>query len=465
MPFGVAQDANLLLRHDDGSARRASAVGRYPGSASHVCDSAHVRAHDADVRINEEQVGRSGRWDVGKRVTSAVRRKSSLSLFDRTVARGARAPAGAAIAVLAAMLLAAWLLVYASGGTKSALPHLFYLPIVVAAVPFGLRGSLATSLAATILCGPAVPLDVSTGAPQTVLGWLLRGTMFVLVGAVASLALVVRERADAQQLSTEVRSAMTPAAQDHRTHGTLLPLVDAVIDNRTFHPVFQPIYSLTDGRLLAVEALTRFDVLPYRTPDLWFAAAANAGRGVELEIAAIEAALAAAHDLPAEVSLSVNASPATLVHPDLLALVRACDGRLLTVEVTEHAVIEDYHLMKERLIEIRGLGVQIAVDDAGAGIASLQHIVQLAPEIIKLDISLTQNVGSSPFRRAMAGALIEFAQRSGAQLVVEGVEDAADLTLWSALGADAVQGFLVGYPGVLPAQASSPLIVAMSAPR
>ncbi|NMM17947.1 MAG: EAL domain-containing protein [Cellulomonas sp.] len=399
---------------------------------------------------------------MGKRVASAVHRRDWTSLFNRAVVRGSRAPAGLVIAVLVAMLVASWALAYTTGGTRSALPHLFYLPIILAALSFGLRGAMATALVATVVSGPAIPLDVATGEPQTDLGWLLRGAMFVLVGAVASLALVMRERAEAQQLSTEVRSAMTPMAPDDHAHGALLPLVDAVIDGGTFHPVFQPVYALAGGRLVAVEALTRFDVLPYRTPDLWFAAAARVGRGVELEIAAIAAAIVAAQDLPAEVSLSVNASPATLAHPGLLDLVRSCDGRQLTVEVTEHAVIEDYHLMKERLVEIRALGVQIAVDDAGAGIASLQHIVQLAPEIIKLDISLTQHAGSSPFRRAMAGALIEFAHRSGAQLIVEGIEDAADLTLWSALGADAVQGYLVGYPAALPALSSSPLIVAMA---
>ena len=402
---------------------------------------------------------------MGKRVASAVHRRDWSSLFNRAVVRGSRAPASLEIAVLVAMLVASWVLVYTTGGTRSALPHLFYLPIILAALSFGLRGAVATALVATVLSGPAIPLDVATGEPQTDLGWLLRGAMFVLVGAVASLALVMRERAEAQQLSTEVRSAMTPMtpmAHDDHAHGALLPLIDAVIDDGTFHPVFQPIYSLTDGTLLAVEALTRFDVLPYRTPDLWFAAAARVGRGVELEVAAIAAAIVAAQDLPAEVSLSVNASPATLAHPGLLDLVRSCDRRQLTVEVTEHAVIEDYHLMKERLLEIRALGVRIAVDDAGAGIASLQHIVQLAPEIIKLDISLTQHAGSSPFRRAMAGALIEFAHRSGAQLIVEGIEDSADLTLWSALGADAVQGYLVGYPAALPALSSSPLIVAMA---
>jgi EAL domain-containing protein (putative c-di-GMP-specific phosphodiesterase class I) len=398
-------------------------------------------------------------------VASAVHRQDSLSLFNRVVVRGSHPPVVVVIAVLAAMLVAVWGLVDATGGTKSSLPHLFYLPVILAALSLGLRGAVLTALVATILAGPAIPLDVSTDQPQTVVGWLLRGAMFVVVGTVASLALVVRDRADAQQLSREVRTAMTPTAHDRHGHGhgeALLPLIDAAIDGGTFHPVFQPIYSLTDGTLLAVEALTRFDVLPYRAPDLWFAAAAHVGRGVELEIAAIAAAIAAAEDLPAEVSLSVNASPATLGHPGLIDLVRACNGRQLTVEVTEHAVIEDYPLMKERLVEMRALGVQIAVDDAGAGIASLQHIVQLAPEIIKLDISLTQHAGSSPFRRAMAGALIEFAHRSGAKLVVEGIEDAADLTLWSALGADAVQGYLVGYPAALPAQASSPLIVAMA---
>ncbi|PVU81469.1 hypothetical protein DDP54_16465 (plasmid) [Cellulomonas sp. WB94] len=395
-------------------------------------------------------------------MASAVHRQDWSALFTRAVVRGARAPMALVIAVLVAMLVAIWLLVYATGGTKVALPHLFYLPIILAALAFGFRGAGVTALVATVLAGPAMPLDVSTGEPQTSLGWLLRGAMFILVGAVASLALVMRERADAQQLSTEIRSAMTPTTHDDHAHGALLPLIDAAIDGGTFHPVFQPIYALADGRLVAVEALTRFDVLPYRTPDLWFAAAAHVGRGVELEIAAIAAAIVAAEDLPADVSLSVNASPATLGHPSLIELVRACDGRQLTVEVTEHAVIEDYHLMKERLVELRVLGVQIAVDDAGAGIASLQHIVQLAPDIIKLDISLTQHAGSSPFRRAMAGALIDFAHHSGAKLVVEGVEDATDLTLWSALGADAVQGYLVGYPAALPALSSSPLIVAMA---
>ena len=126
--------------------------------------------------------------------------------------------------------------------------------------------------------------------------------------------------------------------------------------------------------------------------------------------------------------LSVNASPATLGDPRLLDLIRTTD-RQFVVEITEHAVVEDYHLLQDTVHDLRALGVQIAVDDAGAGISSLRHIVQLAPETIKVDISLTQGVGTSPLRRALARALIEFAQRTGAQLIVEGVEEVSDLTL------------------------------------
>lgn len=145
-------------------------------------------------------------------------------------------------------------------------------------------------------------------------------------------------------------------------------------------------------------------------------------------------------------------------------MVRATE-RQLVVEITEHAVVEDYHLLQHTVHDLRALGVQIAVDDAGAGISSLRHIVQLAPETIKLDISLTQGVGSSPLRRALAGALIEFAQRIGAQLIVEGIEEVSDLTTWTALGADAVQGFLVGRPGALPVAANSALISSLRGTR
>ena len=93
--------------------------------------------------------------------------------------------------------------------------------------------------------------------------------------------------------------------------------------------------------------------------------------------------------------------------------------------------------------------------------SSLRHIVRLAPYITKLDISLTQNLASSPVRRALGEAFIAFVHHMDGMLVVEGIETASDLSAWAALGADAVQGFLVGYPGPLPVERLSPIVTSL----
>ena len=395
-------------------------------------------------------------------LSSPSRVESSAAWLDRAAHRASVVPPWLAAVLLGTMLVGLWVVVYWTGGTRGAMAHLFYLPIILATLPFGLRGSLTVAAAAAVLCGPIMPLDSVTGEAQHISGWLVRGAMFLTVGTIASLAISIRERSYELELSHELLATMSETPQSARdVDRSLLPLVADALENRRFHPVYQPIYSLHDGRLVGVEALSRFDVEPYRTPDAWFAAAAATGIGVELEIAAIEEALRGATALPPGISVSVNASPATLAHPRLLELVALKGDRPVTIELTEHDVIEDYHLLKEWLVPLRLAGARIAVDDAGAGFSSLQHIVQLAPDIIELDMSLAQHVSTSPVRRALAGSLIEFALQSGALLVVEGIEDEPDLAIWTALGAHAVQGYLVGRPGPLPAAPSHHLITSL----
>jgi EAL domain-containing protein (putative c-di-GMP-specific phosphodiesterase class I)/uncharacterized integral membrane protein len=399
-----------------------------------------------------------------RRNRRAVDAPQVASRLDRAVRRGATFPPWAAVVVLAVMLLAIWYVVHITGGTQRAMPHLFYFPVILAVLPFGIRGALVTALVATILCGPLTPLSTATGEAQQVFSWVFRGLMFALIGTMATLAVTVRTRYAEQQLTSDVRAAMG-APRTRHVDESIVPLVAKVLADRSFHPVYQPIYSLEDGRLIAVEALTRFDVRPYRTPDRWFAAAESVGQGIDLELAAIEAALEGTRSLPHDVILSVNASPATLGDPRLRDLIHQNPERELIVEITEHAVVVDYHLLKGIVGKLRALGVRIAVDDAGAGFSSLQHIVQLGPETIKVDISLTQGVSTSPLRRALAGSLIEFAQRTGAELVVEGLEEVHDLVTWIALGADAVQGYLVGRPGTLPVAQVNELIASLRSER
>lgn len=94
----------------------------------------------------------------------------------------------------------------------------------------------------------------------------------------------------------------------------------------------------------------------------------------------------------------------------------------------------------------RRSGVRIAVDDAGAGFASLRHILELAPDIIKLDISIVRNIDTESSQRALASALVAFAREIGTELVAEGVETAGEAVALDLLGVRLIQGYYVARP-------------------
>lgn len=373
---------------------------------------------------------------------------------------------GAWVLLLAAGLIAAGGLVYVAGGTRTAWPHVFYLPIVLAALPFGRKGSLTTAAVATLLCGPFMPLDSVLGIEQDVANWLTRGTFYLAVGLVAGASIdslrssVSRSVAD--QIDHEVQGATTSA--DTLGVDTARRVRDVLTD-RSFHPVFQPIYALSDGRLLAVEALTRFDAEPHRPPNVWFDEATRAGMGPDLDLAATEVALEAARELPEELSLHINVSTPTLHDPRLLRLLASHPDRKVVLEITEHAIVDDYERLGRARDRLRDHGVRLAVDDTGTGFASLRHVIRLAPEVLKLDMGLVRRVRDDLIGEPMAGALIEFAENTGSLLVVQGIEEHADLVAWQRLGAHAAQGYLLGRPTPLPAADVCHVITALPGRR
>jgi EAL domain-containing protein (putative c-di-GMP-specific phosphodiesterase class I) len=222
--------------------------------------------------------------------------------------------------------------------------------------------------------------------------------------------------------------------------------VRAVLDGSALRMHFQPIVGLADGRLLGVEALARFEVEPRRTPDVWFAEAAAVGLGVELEQAAVAAALAQLPALPSACYLSVNLSAEAVLAPGTLELLTAVAPERIVVELTEHSQVRDYAALTQGLAAQRAAGVRLAVDDTGAGFASLRHILQLHPDVIKLDLALTRDVDTDPVRRALAAALVTFADEIGARVVAEGVETAGELAVLRDLRVDAAQGYYLGRP-------------------
>lgn len=209
---------------------------------------------------------------------------------------------------------------------------------------------------------------------------------------------------------------------------------------------YQPIIHVAENRLVGHEALARFPCEPTRTPDLWFAEAAEAGCQEELEIAVIKKAIAALPLLPEETYLSFNVSPETILKGSMGAVLEGLPLDRLVMEVTEHALVDDYSSIANALAFLRKKGLRLAVDDAGAGFASFRHILKLKPDIIKLDASLIRRIDIDVGSRALAAALIRFAEETGSKIVAEGVETESELRVLRDLKVNKVQGYLLGHP-------------------
>ncbi len=214
--------------------------------------------------------------------------------------------------------------------------------------------------------------------------------------------------------------------------------------------VYQPILDLDTGDILGAEALARFGTEPQRSPAQWFIEAAEVGLGIRLELAALQRATEGLPLLPPNAFLSVNASAETIRSPALLDALDGLPASRLVIELTEHERIEDYELLVGPVARLRERGVRLAVDDAGAGFASLQHILRLAPDIIKLDRTFIEGLAHDPVRRALTTALVSFAGDIGAMLVAEGVATASELEALRSLGLHQGQGRFLGEPTALP---------------
>lgn len=223
--------------------------------------------------------------------------------------------------------------------------------------------------------------------------------------------------------------------------------VAEVIDQTALQMVFQPIVELSSKRCVGVEALARFGSQHHHTPDLWFAEAWTAGLGMKLEIEAARLAITGAmEDLPAPTFLSINISPETALSDDLIELLRSTDAERVVLELTEHAAVSDYPPLRSALNKIRSFGTRIAIDDVGTGYSGLQHLLELHPDLLKLDLAITQGIQNDPLRYALAEAVSSFGSRSGLAVVAEGIECEDEASVLKELGIRFGQGYHFGRP-------------------
>jgi len=211
--------------------------------------------------------------------------------------------------------------------------------------------------------------------------------------------------------------------------------------------VYQPIVDARTHRWAGLEALSRFPSDSGLTTEEWYLGAASVGAERDLELVAARTAVAALDRV--EGYLSLNLSAATVCTEQGQAFLAGLPLPRIVVELTEHAEVVDYSDLLGVLAPLRAAGMRIAVDDTGAGFASLRHVLRLGADIIKLDRSLISGLEHDPVRQALVGALTRFAAETGSHVVAEGVETTGELSAVRDLGVQCVQGYLLGRPAPL----------------
>lgn len=226
------------------------------------------------------------------------------------------------------------------------------------------------------------------------------------------------------------------------------------LDRSEISLLFQPQFTVADGRLIGAEALAR-----WRHPELGLVGAetlfAIAERGdhiSQLSHHIAERALAEAADWPDDLRLSLNVTAEDFAVGDLAVAMRALvaasgfPAERLTLEITEQTLIADFEACAETLRDLAGMGIRVALDDFGTGFANFRTLRALPLDALKLDQSLVRDIAQDPRDRAILRAIVAMARALDLKVVAEGVEDAAQLAVLNEEGCAVFQGFLRSGP-------------------
>lgn len=215
----------------------------------------------------------------------------------------------------------------------------------------------------------------------------------------------------------------------------------------------QPIVDLKSGKALGYESLIRVDHTPPISPLELFAKAEEAGGVEKLSATCRNLGLALAEKIEPHQMLFINIHPSELSTSDFLEPGRYPPSILkhskrIVFEVTERAAIKDLTSLKARMGPLRKAGFRVAVDDLGSGYATLETVAEMAPEFVKLDISLVRGIAESHIKQALVRNLLRFLEEVGAHPVAEGIETKAQLHTLVSLGCHSGQGYLFAAPAL-----------------
>ena len=244
---------------------------------------------------------------------------------------------------------------------------------------------------------------------------------------------------------------------DRKISAPALPLRDRALEQAIrrdgIELRFQPQIEPASARVMGVEALARWEGA--ESPEELFARAEAAGLAERLSRAIQRKALRRAGKWTGSLAgmrLSINLLPRDLDRPGyeqwLLAEIAAAGLKpeQVTAEIVESSLMADSLEVAGRLSRLRAAGVRIAIDDFGTGYSSLAYLTSLPIDAIKIDRGLISHIVGGTRDRIVVKAMIRLARELNLKVIVEGVENIAQLHLLEEWGCDLYQGFLGAQP-------------------
>lgn len=224
--------------------------------------------------------------------------------------------------------------------------------------------------------------------------------------------------------------------------------IEALLAGRDLDMAYQPVLHLATHRegtekIVGYESLARF---PNGSPQAWFDVAGNTGLRLDLELAAIEAAVAGFAPVDPSGFLAVNLSDGTLTSSRLHKALEGVDPGRVVLELSEEAVIRSYEVTNRAVDVLRERGYRLAIDDVGMGELDLWHILRLDPAVIKIDLALVRDLEDSPRNAALVRAITAMARDLGTMVIAEGIESERERDRLCELGVEYGQGYLLGKP-------------------
>ncbi len=229
---------------------------------------------------------------------------------------------------------------------------------------------------------------------------------------------------------------------------TTQSLIEQLLAKESYRAVYQPIINLSTREVVGFEMLIRGPEGAFESPDDLFRLSVENNILTKVDLQCLRLCTELSSNIASLMRVHLNIFPSTILDTDPQELISIFpsnrEGKVFCVEISEQHFIGDPAYMRDRLLALRHAGILIAVDDIGFGRASLETLILLEPDIVKVDRKYVNGIGTDPTKVRMLKRLANVAKSLGVEMIAEGIENAADLPVLGELGIHFGQGFLWG---------------------